>query len=372
MKNVEVLINQLNIQSNVINFDSASLGYIPNCLVENLNQYLLNRNKNGAQYSIYWEEVEKARKLTAEKIGAEEDEIVFIQSTSMGINLVANAIALREGDEVLITDMEFPSNVYPWLNLKKQGIKVKYVYNQNGVITAEDVIASITADTKAVSISWVVSSNGLVIDINKVGDYCHRNNIIFIVDGIQGIGVLPVDVRKVKCDFFISGYFKWLMGPDGIAFTYIRKEMLSQLGFPWLGWAGMKDKFNYNNFAIDPIDAAKRYETGNMNYSAIQALVPLLELIQGYEDAIYERVKELVSYLRKSLEKIDDVHILSRGDTLSGITLITTKDDEKLARILRNHNFVFTVRNGIRISLHFYNTYEQIDKFIFLIQEAFL
>lgn len=361
MKDINKLITELGIKSNVINFDSASLGYAPECVIESLNNYMLRRNLNGSEYSLYWEKVAKARELTANRLKAKSEEIFFIQSTSMGLNLAAKSLPLRPGDEVLVTDMEFPSNIYPWLNLESDGIKVNYVHNHDGVITFDDIVNAITPKTKAVSVSWVMSTNGLVIDCEKLGNYLHSKGIFFIVDGIQGFGAIPFDVKKCKCDFFVSGFFKWMMGPDGIAIVYINPDIMDKLSYPWLGWAGMKDKFNYSVFKVDPANEARRYETGNMNYSAIQALVPLLEMTNPYEEEIYARIKDLVSYLRTSLKATGKVQVHEPGDQLSGITFITADDNEKLISVLKSHSLHFTVRNGVRISIHFYNTKDEID-----------
>lgn len=371
MKDINELLSRLNYSSDVINFNSGSLGFIPPFVIEDIHTYLLERNRKGASYGEYWSAVDRARELVGEKIGAGPDEICFLQSTSMGINLVANALPLHTGDEVIITDMEFGSNVFPWLNLAPRGVKTVFVHNREGQITAEDIFAAVTERTKVIAVSWVMSGNGVVLDLERIGTFCKAHDVFFVVDGIQGLGVLPVNVKAAGCDFFVSGFFKWMMGPDGIAFVYIDSKVLPKLSYPWLGWAGMKDKFNASSFKVEPVGNARCYETGNMNYSAIHALVPLLEATEGYDEAIYERVCSLVRRLRAGLETIPEIRVTTPEGPLSGITHFTSTDDERLIPELQKRGFNFTVRSGIRISLHIYNTEEEVDQLIETIKDIF-
>lgn len=370
MRQISQLIDDMRLHTEVVNFDNAALSYMPGPVAEAINQYNLRRNDMGSEYDRYWENTEEARNLIAKKIGASPDEIFFIQNTSMGLNFIAKALELKAGDNVIVSDMEFPSNIYPWLNLEREGIEVRIVPTVNGRILPEEIRKHTDSRTRAVSISWVIAANGSVTDIDAIGKSCREKNITYIVDGIQGLGQIPVNVKTVPCDFFVSGFFKWMMGPDGIGFVYIRKELLETLGFPWLGWAGMKDKFNYSEFKIDVFNGAKRYETGNMNFSALCGLTACLKFTDGWEDDIRQRISELSSYLRENLRQIEDIQILSDCMTVSGITLFTSERIGTISKRLKEGRYKFSTRGGIRVSLHFYNSFEQIDKFISIVQNA--
>lgn len=371
MKQIRELIERMEIESDIINFDNAALSYMPKPVLDALHGYNLRRNVMGPEYSSYWDTTEEVRTLCARKIGAEPEEIFFIQNTSMGLNFIAKALKLSAGDNVIISDMEFPSNVYPWLNLERDGVEIRFAGSVGGRIEERVIDDLIDEHTKAVSISWVVAANGSVTDIKKIGEICKKHQISYIIDGIQGLGQIPVNVKEVGCDFFVSGFFKWMMGPDGIGFVYIRRDILDQLEYPWLGWAGMKDKFNYGEFRIDVSEGARRYETGNMNFSALCGLKTCLEFTDGWEEEIRARICELIKYLRSRLQEVDGVEILSDLTTISGITLFRTKDTERTANELREKGFRFSVRGGIRISLHFYNQAEEIDLLIQVIKNSF-
>jgi len=361
MDKIQNLIDNINFNSKIVNFDNAALSFLPKKSQDSISNFNERRTKYGPDYSEYWKKVEEVRWQIAKKINANEDEIFFIQNTSMGINFVANAIEIKRGDNVIITDLEFPSNVYPWFNLKKKGVEVRISKNTDGEYSVDQFNELIDKNTKAISISWVIASNGTVLDIKSIGKLCKSKGINFIVDGIQGLGALPIDVNNINCDFFISGFYKWMLGPDGLAFVYIKKELLEKLNIPWIGWAGMKDKFNYSQFKFEPVNKAKKFETGNMNFSAFYGLYETLKLTEGYEFLIYEKIKELTVYLRNNLMTNSNVELRSNCKTISGITLFKTDRDEIVKQRLKENRIAFSYRNGIRVSPHFYNSKKQID-----------
>lgn len=370
MKQINELIKKMGIRSKVINFDNAALSYMPEPVLSAISQYNQQRNTMGPEYAAYWETTEEARSLIAKKIGVQAKEIFFIQNTSMGLNFVAKALGLKTGDNVIVSDMEFPSNIYPWLNLEREGVEVRIVRTVNGKILPEEIKKHIDAHTRAVSVSWVIAANGSVTDIETMGEICRNKKITYIIDGIQGLGQIPISLKEIHCDFFISGFFKWMMGPDGIGFVYIKQEILDQLEYPWLGWAGMKDKFNYSEFKVDVFDGAKRYETGNMNFSALCGLVSCLKFTDGWEESIRHRICELSGYLRDKLDETDGVNILSDRTTLSGITLFTSDHIEELSKDLKTAGYKFSTRGGIRVSVHFYNCFEEIEEFIRIVKNV--
>lgn len=364
MREINELIRNMGIRSEVINFDNAALSYMPAPVINAINKYNCRRNEAGPEYDKYWQTTEHCRELIAKKIGAQANEIFFIQNTSMGLNFAAKALELKAGDNVIVSDMEFPSNIYPWLNLEREGVEVRIVQTVNGKIPTEEIRNHMDARTRAVSLSWVIAANGSVTDIGAIGNICRERGVTYIIDGIQGLGQIPINVKEIDCDIFVSGFFKWMMGPDGIGFVYIRQEMLNRLGYPWLGWAGMKDKFNYSEFKIDVFDGAKRYETGNMNFSALYGLEACLMFTDGWEETIRQRICGLSGYLRNELMKIDGIRILSDCTTLSGITLFSSDYIDKISYDLKAAGYKFSTRGGIRVSLHFYNCYEEVGGFI--------
>lgn len=362
---IESLNDEFEINKTRIYLDNAAMSPLPRTVKRAIEEFHENRMCNGPDFIRWWDKVEFVRSLISNKINSSSDEITFTSNTSMGINLAAKAIPFTKGDNVIITNLEFPSNVYPWMNLVEEGVEVKFVNHIDGTIKLSEIDKLVDCNTKAISISWVMASNGFKINLQELGDYCEKRNIIFIVDAIQGLGIFELDVNKIKVDFLISGFFKWMLGTDGIAFAYINKNILDKLRTPYIGWAGMKEKFNYTAYKYEPVNEAKRYETGNMNFSAIYGIEKALILTSGLEEVIEKKILELTKYLRKGLDDINknDIKILSPTGikNISGITLFSTTKDMELYNLMKDNSIIVNYRNGIRVSPHFYNTKDEID-----------
>ena len=365
------LAGEFRISAGVSYLDHAALSPLPRsvkCAVEAFHD---RRMRRGADFAAWWEQVERVRAMTAGKINAAADEIAFTANASMGINLAAAAMPLEAGDNVVITDEEFPSNVYPWMNLRSRGVELRYVHCGDGE-EIDRFKEQIDGRTRAVSVSWVTSGTGRRIDIQAVGELCRANGIYFIVDAMQGLGVLPLDVQALQADFVVSGFFKWMFGPDGIAFIYIRRGILDELQLPYVGWAGMKNRFSYDSYDFMPSGSARRFETGNLNFSAICGVETAVSLVQGLEPAVQERVLANTAYLREGLSGIRPVTLLSPRESArtAGITLFTTACDDAVMRELRAQQVVVNYRSGIRVSPHFYTSTEQIDRLLAVVRST--
>lgn len=243
--------------------------------------------------------------------------------------------------------------------------EIRYVLISDGRLDEEKLAKICDEKTKVLSISWVQALNGMVTDLQMCSEFCQTHDIVFVVDAIQGLGVLPIDVKKVHIDFLVSGFFKWLLGPDGIAFVYINQEILGNLNNPFIGWAGMKNKFDYTTYKFDLLLEARRYETGNMNFSGIFGARQGVEIILEHQEEIGEKVQNLTQYLRDAVQKLDGAEVLSPAEgEMAGITLIGCRDSKQKYELLQKKGITVNYRNGIRVSLHFYNTTEDIDCFL--------
>ena len=353
--------NEMTIVRQKLYLDHAAMSPLHPKVVNRIHEFHRERQWKGANFSYWWKLVDETRQLVADWINACPKQVAFLWNTSAGINLAAQGFPLAKGDEIIIPDKEFPSNVYPWLNVSKEiGIKVKTVPYRENTLTAEQIIESITPKTKLISVSWVNASNGNKIDIAKLGQYCKERGIYFVVDAIQGFGTSELNVSDVNVDLLVSGFFKWAMGPDGISFVYLSERALNEIRSPWIGWAGMSDRFQYEQINFEPAEDAYRFETGNMNFSAIAGVNESLRLLFPIRDKVYERIIMLAKRLRDGLSMIPSITLLSPRDNYSGITLFQGVQKEYYDK----RNVVVNYRSGIRVSPHFYNTEEEIDYFL--------
>ena len=310
----------------------------------------------------------KTREMLAKMIRARPEEIAFIQNTSEGFNHLANGLNWQTGDEIILAEGEFPSNVYPFLNLKKRlGVTVKFIPNRDGQIFIDDIKALITAKTKLLSISFVEFSNGFRNDLETIGNICKEKEIIFSVDGIQGIGALPIDVRKCNIDFLSNGGHKWLMGTMGAGFMYLSPALMQKIVPAFTGWLAIEKAWDFSEYRLELLPDARRFEYATANFMGISALSASVELLLEVDPVnIEQHLLLLGDRLKRGLEDTG-MRFMGAADKRrwSGIFSFSGKKTEKLYEYLINQNIIVSLRNGmIRIAPHFYNTAEEIDEVI--------
>ena len=196
----------------------AAVSPLPACVVQAMEKYLFHRQYGPKHQDELISSFEEARSATAALINASPDEIAFVENTATGISIVANGLPLKPGDEVVLTDMEYPANVYPWMNLAQKGVRVRVIPNRRGGLDVGALEAAVTEHTKVVAVSTVEFLSGYRTDLAAMGAFCRQRGIYFVVDGIQSLGVIPMDVRAYQIDFLATGGPKWLLGPKGQGF----------------------------------------------------------------------------------------------------------------------------------------------------------
>jgi selenocysteine lyase/cysteine desulfurase len=340
-------------------------------LIKAVNEFMTKRSQNDVdEYPMLMEIKAELKKNIGRLINGNPENIAIIGNTSEGLNWLVNSLSWNSGDRILLTNYEFPSNVYPFLNAKRFGVEVDFVENKSGKILVEDIESKITANTKIISISFVEFLNGFRNNLEEIGELCKQNNIIFSVDSIQGVGALPFDVQDFNIDFVSNGGHKWLMGPQGCGFMYIAPELHEKLVPAFAGWLSVKDSWNFLDYNLDLLEDAERYEIGTSNALGIVGLKASTDLLLEVKPKNTEKhLFALGDYLIESLQKIDLIYNGSH-DLIerSGIYSFNFKDAEKLKGLheyLSQNNIYVSHRNGaLRVSPHFYNDIADIEKFI--------
>jgi len=293
-------------------------------------------------------------------IGTTADRIAFIGNTSDGLNVLASGLEWHAGDRIILNDSEFPSNIVPFINLRRHGVEIDFINTRSGEITAERIAELITPRTRLVSLSFVQFLSGFRADLNAIGNLCKKHGTIFCVDAIQGLGVSPLNVRTANIDFLSCGGPKWLMGLMGLGFIYVSEELQQQIHQSYAGWMSNKNSFgNFFNYRIDFDETARRYENGTQNLPGIAALCESTTMLLdvGIEN-IQAHIHQLTAVL---IAGIDD----------AGFDLVTPRDHSKRAGIvtfrcsnarqlfdsLTKEDIIVSLREGmIRVSPHFYNS----------------
>lgn len=316
----------------------------------------------------YYRLIDRIRQDAARLLNAHADEVTFVKNTCEGLNYVANGIQWITGDNVVSNAMEFPANVYPWMNLERRGVIVKTVPEEDGRIPFDRLAVAIDRRTRVVAISAVQWSNGFRTDLTRLGELCKDKGVLLCVDAIQALGVHPIDVRAMNIDFLAADGHKWLLGPDGAGLFYCRRELIGHLHPSEPGYLCMKHDFDSRERKFDLRDDARRFDSGAYNVAGIFALGASLRMLleTGIEE-VQRRVKQLTDQLVEGLRRKDwRVYSPRTPSEWSGIVAFASDKHDLLAlqkHLREEFKIVVARRLGrLRASPHFYNTSEEIDQ----------
>jgi selenocysteine lyase/cysteine desulfurase len=320
-------------------------------------------------------------------LGAGEDEIALVESTSHGLSIAARAIGLGPRDNIVIDDLEFLQVAIPWTKLVDEGAlgEVRMARNVSGAVTIDSIAEQMDAHTRAVVVSSVQWSNGYRLDLAALSDLCRREGVLLVVDAVQELGALKVDVRRTPVDLLVAGGHKWLNAPFGCGILYVRRETQPQLAQPAWGYLGLElPEGGWSTYFSTPsisplrpyefVPTAKRFElNGTSNYPGAVGLGASLALVNALgAEHVERRVLALAGLLREELEATG-VRIVSRPEpeARSGITTFTVagdpaEDEALLQRLLEQRVYVsrrYTSHvGGIRVSTHYYNDETDIER----------
>lgn len=371
----------------LIYFDNAATTFKPiqviNKEIEYMSMYTANSHRG--DYNISFkvdDEIDNTRELVKSFINARhKKEIIFTSNTTDSLNLVVNGYFknyLSSNDEVILNKAEHASNILPWLMLKKSiGFKIKYAaLDKDNTLSLDSIKKCITKNTKVISLAYITNVIGDKRNIKEIVSYAHKHGIIVVVDAAQAIGHTKIDVRDMDADMLAFSAHK-MCGPTGVGVLYAKKELLDKM-LPVNFGGGMN--LNYHESDISLAEIPYRFEAGTPNISGIISFGEAIKFLNMVGLDNIERIeKHLRKYLINELKKIDYVKVYNE-DILSSIVLINidgiTSGD--LGLYLNTHGIC--VRSGkhctkmlkdesgftdtVRISLYFYNSYEEIDKLV--------
>jgi selenocysteine lyase/cysteine desulfurase len=349
----------------------ASVAALPWPVVEEMSHYLNERANNGSQALFDWNDrIEGIRQLAARFVGAHRDEIVFTSSVSHGLNIVATGLDWQAGDNLVCAETEFPANVYPWTNLQRRGVEVRFAPARQNRILVEDVAAQMDRRTRLVAISFVEFGTGYRNDLDALAELCHRKGVLLCVDGIQGLGALSFDVKKTPVDFVATHAAKWMLGPIGAGFLYARRELLQCLDPVMAGWRSVVDRDDYYRYNSPLRASGERFEPGSPNVAGLVGMSAAMELL--LEVGLFnieKRILTLTDFLIAGLQGqhcIITSPIMNRQER-SGIVCFRhpTVGAATLAESLDMAGVVISLRGDvIRVSPHFYNTEADLEQLL--------
>lgn len=352
--------------------NTASIGLTPKPVIRAVMEFLEGVLSEG---TVYLDEEKEAMvyevlRSTASKLfGCGVDEVAVFSSVTEALNSIA--WALRGDGRILSTDVEFPTVVYPWVRVgKEKGWRVELIRAKDYLVDEDEVLSRIDRGVRAVCLSHVEFLTGQRFDLRAIAERAHEVGTLLIVDGVQAAGYIPLDVKSLDVDVYITGSYKWLIGPMGAAVAYIRRDLYEELEPGLVGWRSVKDMWSLDvSTEIQYADTARKFEYSTSAYCAKLGMAKSIEyLLRLGIDAIYDHNMKITQYLIEELENLPNVKLVTPVEQEKRGSIVTVKivgkDIGEVAEKLTRGNgrkIVVSIRRGLlRFSPHFYNDEEDL------------
>ena len=359
------------VTNRLIYFNHAAMGPLSTRAAAAMTKFAEDQRDYGALHWRDWYAEDKAlRESAARLIGATPAEIAILKNTSEGISFVAEGLRWREGDNMISTDLEFPSNSVPWRRLARRGVSVRTVQSRNGSYEPEDIERLIDSRTRVVSVSSVAFHHGFAADLAAIGAICSAHNVLFCVDAIQSLGAIPLNVRDAGITFLAADGHKWLCGPEGSAIFFVAEEHRDELEVLESGWTNIERRGRYIDCPIDLLPSSRRFEAGSLTTAAVFGMRAAVDLLlECGVDSIHREVLAVANRLADGIESVGWT-LRSPRPLRSGIVAAVPPAARGKALLdlhaaLEQETIVCAPReNMLRFSPHAYNTPEEVDTVI--------
>ncbi len=347
----------------VIYLNHAAVAPWPKRTTEAVKNFAEENVRLGARDYPKWlaKEKELREQLKTLVNAASTDDIALVKNTSEAISFVAMGLDWKNGDNIVSSNEEFPSNRIAWQALAEQGVELR----QADISQTDDPEASllnlVDRNTRMIAVSSIQFASGIRLDLERIGDFCHRRGILFCVDAIQSLGAVEFDAQACRADFVMADGHKWMLGPEGLGVFYSNPEARDQIKPSQYGWHMIEDLNNYDNVPWTIARSSRRFECGSSNMLGIHALSASLSLLlETGIDKVETQLLDNITYLRQLIDDTEQLSIQNKSSdkNRSGIIVFRHKtiNNESLFKYIRENGIVCALRGGgIRFSPHFYN-----------------
>lgn len=352
---------------NLIYLNHAGVAPWPRRTTAAVQSFAEENLRFGAKHYSRWLEEEAKLRSAAQRLlnAPSAEDIALLKNTSEALSIVGHGLNWQAGENVVITNQEFPSNRIVWESLQEYGVKTR-----EADITGDNPEAAIFAQadekTRLIAVSSVQYASGLRLDLAKIGDFCRQHHLLFCLDAIQSLGAIRLDVQAINADFVMADGHKWLLGPEGLAIFYCRREQREQLRLRQFGWHMVENHLNFDAKIWQAASTARRFECGSPNMLGIYGLNASLSLLLeiGME-TIEQQVLANSRFLLDALRQSPKIEILSAQspNRYAGIVTFRCRHraNEWLFAYLAEQNIICAQRGGgIRFSPHFYLSQEKL------------
>ncbi|HLZ41943.1 MAG TPA: aminotransferase class V-fold PLP-dependent enzyme [Candidatus Sulfotelmatobacter sp.] len=358
---VQKIRSRFKIFQRKIYLNTCSQGALSDAVETGLGDYLASWHEQGSPWERWVEHYDAARTAFAQFIHASPDEVAIVTSVSAGINAIASALNFHERNKVVMGEFEFPTMGHVWLGQQSRGADVHFVRAQGNRIPGVNYEKIVDRNTCIVPLTHVCFKNGFRSEVGAIAQIAHNSGALVMLDDYQDCGTRPIDVKAMDLDFYVAGTLKYLLGPPGLAFLYVRKELIASLVPTITGWFAQANPFAYDpqHFELSP--TARRFESGTPSVPNVYGALPGFQLLQeiGMEN-VAGHIRTLTQAL---LRHANSFGILAKtpADTVGPLVVLQAKDSALLVQKLAERNVIASNRHdGLRISFHVYNTMDDV------------
>lgn len=354
--------SQFKIFERKIYLNTCSQGPLSDAVRAGLEDYIASWHEQGSPWELWVERYEAARNTFAQFIHAAPEEVAIVTSASAAINSIASALNFRERKKVVMGEFEFPTMGHIWLAQQARGADVQFVKADGNRIPAAHYKEMIDRQTCIVPLTHVCFKNGFRSELGAITRMAHAAGALVMVDDYQDCGTRPVDVKAMDLDFYVTGTLKYLLGPPGLAFMYVRKELIPSLIPTVTGWFAQANPFAYDPQHIELSPTARRFEYGSPPVPNVYAAVPGIQLLSsvGMEN-VAAHIQELAQALLGRALSLG-IRAKTPADNPGPLVVLQSTDSALLLRKLAERNIIASNRHdGLRLAFHVYNTMDDVE-----------
>lgn len=364
-KQVQEVRSRFKIFQRKIYLNTCSQGPLSDAVQAGMEDYIASWHEHGSPWELWVEQYEAARSAFARFIHASPEEVAIVTSASAGINSIASALSFRERRKVVLGEFEFPTMGHVWLAQRARGADVQFVKALGDRIPAAHYEQMIDRETLIVPLTHVCFKNGFRSEVSAITRIAHASGALVMLDDYQDCGTRPVNVKAMDLDFYVTGTLKYLLGPPGLAFMYVRKELIPSLVPTVTGWFAQANPFAYDPQHIDLSPTARRFESGSPPVPNVYAAMPGIHLLSeiGMEN-VATHIGELAQALLARALSLG-IRAKTPADSAGPLVVLQSTDSNVLLQRLAERDIVASNRyDGLRLAFHAYNTMDDVEAVI--------
>jgi selenocysteine lyase/cysteine desulfurase len=353
-----------------IYLNSCSQGALSQDVEESMLEYLRSWHKDGSPWEMWVDQYESGRRQFAELIGAEPEEVALVASASAGVNALASALSFKPRNKVVLGEFEFPTMGHIWLAQRSRGADVIFVEAEKNRLRVEAYDALVDRNTLIVPLTHMCFMNGFRSPVAEITKIAHDRGALVLLDDYQDSGTRPIDVKAMQVDAYVSGTLKYLLGPPGLAFLYVRRSIAESLVPTVTGWFGQRNPFAFDVRLLDPAPGTRRFESGTPPIPTIFGAMAGVRLLQQFGlQNVADQIRLLTKALIRGVSELV-IQIKTPLDSAGPLVVLQSKDADGLVRLFARDGLICSSRHdGLRISFHAYNTADDVKFVLRLLQQ---